>query len=427
MDFQADSKKFRILQLSNAWDTPSGYGVQSEGTLFDWNRHYDVRQIANYGFQGRMRGFQNPRDARDPNTLKVYPTLPGDDHGGRTAQLIMRSWNPDVFVILYDIWMGAYVEAAATPSGFKPIHPHTVPWVMVDHEPIPEATLLQAKEMYHIAVPTMYGYNQFKQNGVENVSYIPFGIHTDVFKPSQDKRADKAWLGKRAVPFNINNQTPIDEDSFLIVMNGANKDPYRKGFTRMFIALQIFLSNNPDAVKDTRVYCHSWMKMARDIPHGAKTLHVDQYCKGPADYHQLCGVPEQAMNRIYGAADVFMHLSEGGGFEIPILEALCCGDPVIATDFVGMSELVRGHGWAVPTKTKYFTPLDALQGIAEEYKAADALEDAYNHPEKRRGFGDAGREFALGFDWRLVNERWYELFEGFRRDWSTKPLESRKL
>jgi glycosyltransferase involved in cell wall biosynthesis len=78
-------------------------------------------------------------------------------------------------------------------------------------------------------------------------------------------------------------------------------------------------------------------------------------------------------------------------------------------------------------KTKYFTVLDALQGIADEYKAADALADAYNHPEKRRKFGEAGRRYALDFDWTKVNPMWHNLFDEVIDEISYKPLESRRL
>ncbi len=411
-----NSKQFKILQLSNSVFSPSGYGVQSAGNLYAWNKYYDVRQLANYGVQGRMINL---------NGLSIYPTLPGDDHGGRTAQLIFRHWNPDLFITLYDIWMGAYIQQ--NQPNIVPLHPHWIPIVMVDHDPIPEGTLIQATEAFHIVTPTVFGVQEFLKNGVDKVTYIPFGVNTNVFKPSANKRADKAWMGKRGVPFDLNNKTEISEDSFVIFMNGANKDPYRKGFTRMFIAIQIFLQNNPDATKDVRVFIHSWMKQARDLPHGAKVLQIQQFCRGTADYHNLCGVPEDAMARLYGASDVFMHLSEGGGFEIPILEAMSCGIPVIGSDFVGMSELIRDHGWLIPMKTKYFTPLDALQGIADEYKAAEALEDAYNHPEKREAYGKAAREFALRFDWEKVNAEWIRLFENIRRSWISKPVGERRI
>lgn len=417
MEIKEGSKDFKILYLSNAPFTPSGYGVQCAGNCNNWVKHYDVRVLANYGLQGRMIGL---------NDLPIYAPLAGDLHGDKSARLIFKSWYPDLFITLYDIWMGAYVDPAPPPKMFKPIHPHWIPIVMVDHDPVPESTLLQAAEAYKVVSPTRFGVKQFTDRNVD-CEYIPFGIDTKVFKPSKDKKADKAWLGKRALPFNLQKQRTIDENSFVIVINGANKDPYRKAFMRMFIALQLFLEANPDAKKDTRVYVHSWMKQARDIPHGAKTLNVDEYCRGCADYHMMCGVPDDNMTRIYGAADVFFHLSQGGGFEIPLLEAMSCGVPPIACDFVAMGELVKGHGWLVKAKAKYFTPVDALQAIAHEEKAADALEYAYNHPEERKRLGEAGREFALGYDWSVVNPQWYKLFEDIRDDWTTPSYEKRRL
>lgn len=365
------------------------------------------------------------------NDILTYPTLPGDDHGGHTARLIFANWKPDLFVTLYDCWMGAYTEQH--PDGVAaPIHPHWIPQVMADHEPIPEATVHQVREAFRVISPTKYCQSELARFGVDS-EYIPLGVDTNNFKPTENQKADKNALGKRSVPLNVSSQLPIDEDSFVVVINGANKDPYRKGFTRMFLALQLFFDACPEARQKTRVYIHSWMKQARDLPHGAHVLGVDQYCRGTSDYHNLCGVPDDGMARIYGAADVFLHLSEGGGFEIPLLEAMSSGLPVICTDFIVMRELGEGHGWLIPpiregkAVSKYITPLDAAQCIANEEKACDALLDAYHHPEKRVAFGKAGREFALNYDWSIVNRKWIELFESIRDEWAYRPLKDRKL
>jgi glycosyltransferase involved in cell wall biosynthesis len=422
LEVKQNSKKFKILQLSNAIWTPSGYGVQSKGSLHEWNKYYDVRQLAMYGLEGAKNEF---------NGLQIYPILPGDQHGDRTARLIFKNspWKPDLFVTLYDIWMGAYIDEDPTsPRGFKAIHPYWIPIVMVDHDPVPEATVLSASAAYRVVTPTRFGEKELKRNGL-SVWRIPFGVDTQTYKPisPEEKGKLKTWLSNVTAPFDLQNQSPITEDSFLIMMNGANKDPYRKGFMRMFTAIQVFLQQNPDAEKDLRVYVHSWMRQARDIPHGAKVLRIQHLCRGTDDYHNLCGIPARIMAKRYGAADVFMHLSEGGGFEIPILEALACALPVIGSNFVGMNELVKDHGWSIPMLTRYFTALDGTAGIADEWKAAEALEDAYNHPDKREKYGKGGHEFALDFDFKLVNEQWIKFFEDVRDETGYKPLEARRL
>lgn len=428
-----ERKEFKILQLSNAWFAPSGYGVESYGTLFDWLRAgYDVRQVSNYGIQGSKMGFADPKKpAKDlSEVLHVYPTLPGDDTGSRTAQLIFPTWKPHVFVVLYDIWMGAYChQDTSRPSGLRAIHPFFIPWIMVDHDPIPEGTLINAAEAYMRTCPTRFGCEQFEKRGLD-CRYVPFGQDPDIFKPAEDgnKSKYKEWLNKRSVVYDLRNNTDITEDSFVIFLNGANKDPYRKAFARSFTAIQIFLENNPDAWRDVRVYVHSWQKMTRDLPHGAKTLQIEGVCRGTHDYHNLCGVPSDKVADMYRAADVFLHLTQGGGFEIPILEAIMSGTPVIGSDFVGIPELIKGHGWLIPAKTKYWSSLDSLQYIADEYKAADAIEEAYNSESKRKEFAEAGRRHALNnYTWKHCNDAWLKLFDEIRESVSYTELNTRKL
>jgi glycosyltransferase involved in cell wall biosynthesis len=333
--------------------------------------------------------------------------------------------------------MGAYNDGdPLNPASLRAIHPYWIPIVMVDHNPVPEATVIAASTAYKVLTPTKYGVDQLKSKGV-NAQYIPFGINPKVWKPQneEEKRESKKWLNERTVPFNMERRASITEDSFLIGINGANKDPYRKAFMRSFIALQIFFENNPDAEKDTRVYCHSWMRLARDIPHGAKTMQVEWACKAPSDAHMLCGVPEEAMARMAGAADVMLHPTQGGGFEIPLMEHMSCETPCITSNFVGMPEVVGDTGWLIDpiisergAKSFYFSPLDATQIICDEYLIADAIEDAYNHPKKRESLGKKARQKVLkDYDWKDVNPQYYKLLDEIRDEQSYKPLKERQL
>ncbi|NIT58453.1 MAG: hypothetical protein GWN00_20155, partial [Aliifodinibius sp.] len=262
------------------------------------------------------------------NGLAIYPILFQDSSGANTAKVIFPVFKPNVFITLYDIWMGAYTPQDHTrPTGLSSIHPHWIPIVMVDHDPIPENTLRSAGEAYKIITPTQFGVKEFERQGLGHKTYyLPFGIDTTLFKPTIDKTPHVEELIKKTVPFNKMNALEWKKDDiFLIGTNGANKDPYRKAFDRMFIATQIFLQQNPDAIKDTRFYVHSWMRMARDIPHLAKALGIDHICRAPTDYHMLQSVPLESMASMYNSLDLYLHLSQGGGFEIPILEAMTSG------------------------------------------------------------------------------------------------------
>jgi starch synthase len=177
------------------------------------------------------------------------------------------------------------------------------------------------------------------------------------------------------------------------------------------------------------------MRLARDIPHGAKTLQVEWACKASSDYHMLCGVPDKDMARIAGCADIMLHPTQGGGFEIPIMEHMACGVPPISSNFVGIPELVKGCGWLIDpvtsekgAKSLYFSPLDATQIICDEYQIAEAIENAYNNPKKVLKLGKAGRKRVEDhYDWKHVHPKYFDILEEIRDEQSYKPLKERML
>jgi glycosyltransferase involved in cell wall biosynthesis len=55
-------------------------------------------------------------------------------------------------------------------------------------------------------------------------------------------------------------------------------------------------------------------------------------------------VPEEKMPMLYGAADVYLHTSEYEGFGLPILEAMACGTPVVASNRASIPEIIGNSG-----------------------------------------------------------------------------------
>jgi glycosyltransferase involved in cell wall biosynthesis len=125
-----------------------------------------------------------------------------------------------------------------------------------------------------------------------------------------------------------------------------------------------------------------------------------------------------------------LHPTQGGGFEIPVMEAIMSGCPPITSDFVGIPEIVPDEniGWLIPAKTKYWSSLDSLQFIGDEYKIAEALEDAYNNPDKLKVLAKNGRKHALeNYTVKHCNDAWFELFEEMRDMMSYKSLKLRQM
>ncbi|MEA2641125.1 MAG: hypothetical protein QOF51_2519 [Chloroflexota bacterium] len=102
-------------------------------------------------------------------------------------------------------------------------------------------------------------------------------------------------------------------------------------------------------------------------------------------------VPDSDLPLWYNAASLFTYPSEYEGFGLPVLEALACGTPVVASNSSSFPEVVGDAGILVdPADTR-----DMANGI-ERVLADDAL---------RAHYASAGPERARRFSWRATAER----------------------
>jgi glycosyltransferase involved in cell wall biosynthesis len=94
---------------------------------------------------------------------------------------------------------------------------------------------------------------------------------------------------------------------------------------------------------------------------------------------------------------VFMNVSAGEGFGIPILEAQACGVPVIVGDWTALSELCFA-GWAVDRADalRTWTGLGSYQWTPRPEAITECLEHAYG--ADLADMGAAARAQALAYD-----------------------------
>jgi glycosyltransferase involved in cell wall biosynthesis len=417
---ESQNKKLKVLWSSNAAFAPTGYGTVTGNLVYRLlNAGYDLRVAANYGLEGAALRFNN---------LLQYPRL-FTEFSEDALFLIIDSWKPDVLITLNDVWVGGTPSKLnGKPHWFAELHPRWIAYFPVDSYPVADPVLEEAKLAYKAVSMSKYGQDELARNGLKS-TLIPHGVETSVFKP-HDKKAAKTWLQGRSVPMSLQQQKKINPETFVVGINASNKDPFRKDFARMFSAFQMFLEQNPDARKDSCLYLHTWIQFPGgfDLEHLARKLQIENYVKHSFAYDMLCSYPSDALCAMYNAFDVFLNLCRGGGFELGHIESASCGTPSIGVDFTSMPELIRGHGWLVPlfagdvtcphcqtnfsyhNGAKQVNPLLSPYGIPDEYKTAEALEDAYNHPSKILRYSKDCREFALGYDYdRKIIPLWQDL------------------
>ena len=167
----------------------------------------------------------------------------------------------------------------------------------------------------------------------------------------------------------------------------------------------------------------------------AEINKVSEYIRVTNPFSIYCGMVPKDMSQMYGSFDVLLNASQAEGFGIPIIEAAACGVPTIGTNFTSMPELIEGHGWLVNTlknagghDSYKTTVLMSKWAIPDEYEIAEAIEDAYNNPDKVRKYGEKAREFSLNYDWeKVVVPLWFKLIEEIREELRVKTREERRL
>jgi len=398
-------RDFKILWMSNAPFAPTGYGTVTKNVVYRLLKQgFNIRTVNYYGTEGGVLTL---------NGLMQYPKA-FDQYGKDAAELAIADFNPQVFVTLFDCWVGS--------GWLDTLHPKWVAYTPVDHFPLMPPVTNIVKRAYRVVAMSRYAESQFKQHGIE-CDYIPHGVNTRVFKPMEDKGEAKDWVNQisKADQFSKHKiLSKIDKDSFVVGINAANKGP-RKDISRMLLVCKLFLEQNPDAEKDFCIYLHTWI---RGVMRG---FHLDDlgsemgmlpYMRWTPIVKMFTGLSEPQLNMIYNSFDVFMNLAQGEGFGLPILEAQACQVPCIVTDFTSMTELVKDHGWLVPYKDLHYTPLNATQCFADEWKAVDALSEAYNSEEKRKEYGVQSQIIAtILYDYeKCILPLWVDFFDEMLAD-----------
>ena len=361
-----------ILWSSNSLNVPSGYGTQTKQFLPRLrSKGYGVALAANYGVQG------SPFMTQD--NILVLPSV----SDAALNDIIVGHYQytkSDLLITLYD--------------------PHTYnrdvmnqiswcAWCPVDSTPLAPANAHSLKSAKWIWAMSRHGEAQLRAAGFDNVAYVPHGIDSTIFKPTDRPRA-RATMNRNSGGNFI--------DKFVVVANSANKGtPSRKGFYEMLAAFKAFSDARDDAV----LYLHTeamGVFQGEHMPATLEMLHIaPEKVIFPPQYQFVCGMlDENYMVDVYNAADVFLSTSHGEGFGIPIVEAQLSGCPVIVTKSSAMTELCM-TGKTIPSTT-YMPVAGCTWQRPSVPETVALLEYAYANWRDNESVRAEAREKALVYD-----------------------------
>lgn len=384
-----------VTVFSNSPGMPTGYGQQAEYLVERLKRHkVDVACQSNYGREGQDTEWKTPY-GKVPEFARGYELYSTDVIYGNHARFASQFPDQkDILLTLYDTW----VFQNPNFDKFKKI----LAWTPLDHSSMPPNvyTFLKRDNVLPIAMAP-FGLEQMQQHGINGI-YIPHGIETKIFKPTQTFNGIKTrkFLG-------------IDDSSFLVMMNSANKankSIHRKAFAENLLAFKMFRDKHPDSY----IYIHTepnGIHGGFNIPRLAASIGLPPEAvlfPQPEDYRR--GFTKEQLAALYTAADITLTTSYGEGFGLATIESQACGTPTITSAFAASKDLAGSDSFMVTGQPFWDEAQMAWYTVPSIGAITDALSQAWEArlPEKSK----ICVEFAKDFDVEKIwVEKWLPLLK----------------
>jgi glycosyltransferase involved in cell wall biosynthesis len=204
-------------------------------------------------------------------------------------------------------------------EAFAPFYKGTkIIWYVFDLTKIPETEIASLIKNYdEIWVPSEWGRQILLQHAVpfSKIRVMPEGVDAQTHFP--DPLSSKEENGR-------------------VRLLQIGKFETRKSYYESVMSINKAFGN-PENV-EYFVKC-DWLKGNESLQHGMENL-VFGHCRA-STYTITGNVSAEEMIRLYRSADAFLFPSKGEGWGLPLLEALACGVPCLATNYSGQSEYLK--------------------------------------------------------------------------------------
>jgi GT2 family glycosyltransferase len=266
---------------------------------------------------------------------------------------------------------------------------YKIGYTMLEVDGFPPEWVREANRMDEVWVPSAFNRDGFLRCGLRRpVHVMPLGVDAHYFHPRV-----------------VAHPNPAGEFVFLSVFEwGERKEPWLllKTFN------EVFRADEP-----VRLLCKI---MNRDPSINLKEeiqrlgLHASG---GKVSYLFNLEFPHQQLGSLYRSADCFVAASRGEGWDMPLMEAMACGVPAIATNWGAHTEFVH-DGIAYPLRIRGIVPAVAkcpyYAGFSWSEPDAEhlrhLLRHVYENRDEARSRGlAAASEMAARWTWRQAARR----------------------
>ena len=260
---------------------------------------------------------------------------------------------------------------------------YKIGYTMLEVDGFPDDWVRQANRMDEIWVPSEFNRQGFQRCGLKRpVHVMPLGVDPDYFHP-----------GIRAYP------NPLGEYVFLANFEwGERKDP------ELLLASfnQEFSADEPVRLLCKVINRDPGINLKEEI----RRLGLRE-SGGKIAFLFNLEFPHYQLGSLYRSADCFIAASRGEGWDMPLMEAMACGLPAIATDWGAHQEFVH-ENIAYPLQVRGTVPAIAKCPYYRGFSWADPdpehlrqlMRHVFEHREEARAKGlAAAREMAESWTW----------------------------
>lgn len=319
---------------------------------------------------GFLNGRRFFRDVGAPNLTERGTPIPAQLFNRLTARMDI----PRVeWFVRFDVLFGPNFVPAPTRAsrqvvtvhdlGFRfypDTAPQTVPWWLrgLERTLRVAARVIVPSEATRRDLVELYGVED------ERIATIPLGVDADVFRPPDEDEVR-----------GVRDRYRLD-GPYLVFLG---LDP-RKNLPALAEAVR----RMPASSRPTLVLVggRPWDPAGRDRVREA----LDTVPPGSLGRVVLTGyVPDATKAALLGGADALVYPSLYEGFGLPVLEAMACGTPVIASNVAALPELVDGAG--------------VLVDPSDPDELAERIGSVIADHELRRGLRERGIERAARYGW----------------------------
>lgn len=278
----SESRYHDEIGWHSALNFPTGYAISSVSLVESLNRQ-GIKVFYKYLY-GKGTSFPFP----EPDTPETYVT----------HEIRNRKLKPGMPQVVY----GQGGMFPANSGSYK------IGFTMLETDHIPADWARNANQMDEVWVPSQFNHDTFRASGVEKpIHIVPLGVDPNYFNP------------------NIVRNPLTGVYTFLSVFEwGERKAPelLLRAFNEEFRAdepvllLAKVMNVDPDV----------------DVEREIARLQLDP-AGGQIHFSLNQIVPTYQLGVLYRSADCFVLTTRGEGWGMPVIEAMACGLPVIATDW----------------------------------------------------------------------------------------------